>query len=181
ARDPEPMRRLRCHRRLTRAGRSADEQDHRQVELAQLGELPEPSHRAGALLPAEHVDCELLQPLQLECLFAALLEILVDSSRELVRPDAGNAHGHECTSHQALRVRLVLCAERQRLDVPALVHAGDPAGTSRSSSASSSGETTSFAASTSSTPRAAAASATTSIAAAFSSTRYTSASTRARS
>src|SRR5262249_27115291 len=168
-------------RRLARAGGAADEQDHGQIELAELGELAQAAHRVERLLLAEGLDRELLYPFELERLLPALDEVLVDPARELVGADARHTHGDERAGHQALRVRLLLGPERERLDVPALVHARAPAGTSRCNSASSSAHTTSFVASTTCTPRSAAASATTSIAAAFSSTRYTSASMRARS
>src|SRR5262249_32447436 len=112
---------------------------------------------------------------------APLLEVLVDPARKLVGAHAGHADGDERAGHQTFGVGLLFGPERKRLDVPPLVHARTPAGTSRSSSASRSSHTTSFAASTTSAPRSAAVSATTSIAAAFSSTRYTSASMRARS
>src|SRR5262249_35001573 len=60
ARDSEAVRRFGRNRRLARARRAADEQDHGQIELAELGELAQAAHRVERLLLAEGLDRELL-------------------------------------------------------------------------------------------------------------------------
>ncbi len=130
-RDPEPVRGLRRDGRLARAGRAADEDDHGQVELVQLTEAPEPADRLGALGVAEHLEGELLDPLEVRALLATLDEVLVDALRQLVRTSERDADRDEGAGHQALRVRMLGRAERQGLGVAWMAHARAPAGTSR--------------------------------------------------
>ena len=173
ARDPETVRDLGGDGRLAGAGRAADQDHERQVELAQLLVAAQPHDRVGALLLAEDLDGErraagrgrrCSPPLAARSSPTRLARAYARVGRD--------ADGHQRARHQAARVReAVLAAERQRHDPPLPGHARTSAFTSPRTSSSSPSATTSFAASTTSAPRASAASATTSIAAAFSSTR----------
>src|SRR5205085_2259231 len=180
----------RCNRRLARAGRPADEQDDRQVEVVEAPQQAQAPDDRRRLLLAPRPDGELVQALHRHRSSPGRREVGLGSERELVgtgRRDAGRDQGPR---EQPLREgQAVVAAERQRLAVPALRHVATGSAVAASararSSASSSGSpgngTMSFAASTTSTPRSRPASATTSIPAAFTSVRNTSASTRSSS
>ena len=89
ARDPEAVRRLRRDGRLPGAGRAADEQDDRELERLQLGEPAELPHRAAAGLLTEHLDRELLEPLELDRTLVPVREVELDPARERVGARAG--------------------------------------------------------------------------------------------
>src|SRR6185312_14583012 len=190
ARDPETVGDVRGDGRLAGAGGAADQQDDRQVELVEVLEAAQPAHRGRAVLLAERLPSQLLEPLERDRLAAALRQLRVGRQRDLVSPVGRDAGSHQRTRHQALRERqAVLAAERQRPPVPAVGHlatalcamAWSASRTSSESRSSTPTGTSSLSANTTSTPRSSAASATTSIAAALISTRKTSASTRSTS
>ena len=136
ARDPEPVRDLRRDRRLAGAGRAADEDDDRQVELAQLLVAAQLPQRLAALDLAEHLDGELLEPVELDDVAAALGEVVADAARERVRAIRRDADGHQRAGHQAARVRQpVLAAERQRHDRGAARSCAQPPAARAASSA----------------------------------------------
>src|SRR5581483_5646349 len=169
ARDPEPIGELGRDGRLAGSGRAADEEDQRQVELAELPVAAEPAGRLRALVLAEHLAGELGEPLVVECLLAAFAEVGLDAQRELVRADGRDPGRHQRAGKEALGVReLVLAGERARVPPG---HFAAPWGTRASSRSSRPSETTSFRTKTTSAPRRRACRATTSIAAAFTSTR----------
>ena len=167
------------------SGRAADEQDDRDVELAERMELPQAPHRAAALRLAEHLGGELAEPVEVEAVGAALREIGVGAAREVVRARHGQPGGRERARHEPLRPR---AARRPR---PAGAGRGSgapspdrlrsvPIASARAARALRRGRlpgngTMSFAASTTRMPRRLASSTTTSTAAAFSSTTKTSA------
>ena len=66
ARDAEAVGELGRDRRLARAGRAADEDHDRQVELAELLVAAQALDRLASLLLAEHLDRERLEPLDLD-------------------------------------------------------------------------------------------------------------------
>src|SRR6266540_2019850 len=177
ARDPEPVRDLGGDARLPGASGAADEHDDRPVELLELLEAEQLAHRLGAFFLAEHLDRELLEPVEVDHALVALGEVELEPARQHVRPLDRDAGRHERLRHQALRVgQPAFAAEREPFAEPSFGH-----GASSRTSSSRPSAITSLSASTTSTPRSAAASATTSIAAALISTRKTSASTRCSS
>src|SRR5579884_1922835 len=175
--DPEPVRDLDGDRRLARPGGAADQHDDRQVEVVELRQPAQPADGLDALGLAEHLAREHLEPLERDRPLACLGEVELDPARELVGLVGRHPGGDQRARHQALRIRELGVAERQRVAVARLRAHGTTAGT-RPRSASSSTPITSVAARTTSIPRSSACAATTSIAAAFTSTRYVSASTR---
>ena len=122
--DAEPVGRLGGDGRLARAGRAADEEQDRQVERVQRGVAAQAAHDVGALLVAEHLARELLDPVEVGGARVALGEVDLDPRRQLVRALDRDAGGDERPRHQALRVgHPARLAERQRLAVPPRAHA----------------------------------------------------------
>src|SRR5207247_7838682 len=104
--DTEAVGGFRGDRRFARAGRAADEDDHRQIELLKLAQAAEPPDRLRALLLAQHLDRELLDTIELDGLLPAVDQILVDPLRELVGPTERAANRDQRPRHQPLRVRV---------------------------------------------------------------------------
>ena len=180
SRDPEPIGDLGRHGRFAGAGRAADQQDDRQVEVVEAAEEAQPPDHLGALLVPPHPDGKLLQPLERGGVAARGRQVGLRRQCQLVRPLGGDAGGDQRPREQALRERqAVLAAERQGLAVTPLAHVPTGSTAAESARASSAGSgsgwpgqgTTSFAARTISTPRCAPASATTSMPAALISVR----------
>ena len=120
--DPEPVRDLDRDRGLSRPGRAADHHDHRHVELLQVRQPTEPVDGALTLRLAEHLAREHVEPLERRRGLPRLGEVELDPPREPVRLVGRDARRDQRPRHQALRVRQVLVAERQRLGVARLRH-----------------------------------------------------------
>ena len=173
ARDPEPVRGLGRDRRLARAGRAADEQDDRQVELLELAVAAQPPDRLRALAPRRAPRPRAPATRSSSTLARRGRSVLLDPLRQLVRAPERDADGDQRARHQALRVGEL---RRRRAAAAPSGAAGSrgalqQARASARSRSSSPAATTSFSAKTSSAPALGAASATTSIAAALISTR----------
>src|SRR5262245_33331036 len=74
--DSEPVGDLGRDRGLTRARRAADEDDERQVDLGEIAEAAQPADGLLALVLAEHVLGELLDPVELDRVLLAREQLL---------------------------------------------------------------------------------------------------------
>src|SRR5262249_56252542 len=112
----------------------------------QRGVAAQPAPDVGALLEAEHLARELLDPVEVGRARVALCQVDLDARRQLVRPLDRDAGGHERPRHQALGVRQPSgLAEWQRLAIASRAHAARSiAGSSPSNASSSPSPTTSF-------------------------------------
>ncbi len=108
------MRDLGRDGRLAGAGRTADEEQDRQVERLQGGEAPEACDHEGSLLLAQHLGSELLQPFERDGAGIAIRKIELELLGEQVRPLDRHADRDERPRHQPLRVgQPARLAERQ--------------------------------------------------------------------
>ena len=182
--DAQPVRNLGRDRRLAGAGRAADQHDQRHIERLEVGEPPQPLDGALAVIVAEVSRASSSRRARSTVRSRRSARSTSMPPREAVGAICRDSDGDQRSRHHPLRIRKLRIAERQRIAVSPLVHGapirdGYEIEQRRIEVAPSA--TTSFAARTTRRSCASACSATTSIAAAFTSTRYVSASTPARS
>ncbi len=70
----------------------------------------------------EDLDGQLVQPLEVGDVLPALGQVLFEPAGQLHGPLRSDPRADERASHQALRVRLLVASERQRIAVAALRH-----------------------------------------------------------
>ena len=104
--DPEPVRDLDRDRRFAGSRRASDQDDHRHIELLEIRQPSEPPDGPFALLVAEHLACEHVEPLEVAA-DGPLGEIDLDPPRELVGAIGRHAGRDQGARHQPLRIRQV--------------------------------------------------------------------------
>ena len=168
---------LRRHRGFAGPCGAADEEDDRQVELAECLETAEKEHRLAVLVLGEDRRRDIVETLGADGLvLVPAHQLALDQPGELVGPLGTDAGAHERPGHEPLRVGEPHVLREERLErATVAVHASAlalmtpsaSALTASSRSGSPGSGRTSLSANTTGTPRVSAVSATTSMAAAL--------------